>query len=103
MTHDSHGLHHYQKRKTGKSRKIIDRLIYVIGILGPILTIPQVTKIWIEQNSTGVSAISWSAYLVFAIFWVIYGILHREKPIIFTYSIWIFLDILIVVGTLIYG
>ncbi len=71
--------------------------------MGPIVTIHQIYKIWIEKNATGVSPIAWGTYLFIAIFWVIYGIAHREKPIIFIFSVWIVLDILIVLGTLIYG
>lgn len=67
------------------------------------MTIPQLTKIWVEKNASGVSAVSWGAYLVTAIFWLLYGILHKEKPIIFTYSAWIVLEILIVIGTITYG
>lgn len=81
----------------------MDRAIYGVGIFGPIMTIPQLTKIWVEKNAAGVSAISWSAYLLTAIFWLIYGIMHEEKPIIFTYSIWILMEAAIVLGTLIYG
>ncbi len=80
----------------------MDRFIYVVGVFGPLMTIPQVTKIWFEKNATGVSVISWISYLLCAIFWLIYGVMHREKPIIVTYAIWIVLDFLIVIGALIY-
>lgn len=81
----------------------MDKAIYVIGIAGPIMTIPQLTKIWIEKNAVGVSAISWFAYLIIAFFWLIYGVMHKEKPIILTFSVWIILDILIVIGILMYS
>lgn len=81
----------------------MDKAIYVVGSFGLIMTIPQVTKIWIEKNASGVSAISWSAYLITAIFWLIYGIMHKEKPIIFTYSAWIVLEVAIVIGIILYG
>ena len=114
MAHDTQGLHHFHKRKRiyrkhepyphpHKWKRFMDKAIYVIGILGPILTIPQIANIWIDKNATGVSIISSSPYLLTAIFWLIYGIMHKEKPIIFTFSIWIIFDILIVVGILIHG
>ena len=113
MVHDSHGLHHFHKRKRihqkhelyphpHKLKRIMDRAIYAVGIFGPIMTIPQITKIWVHKTAAGVSVLSWIAYLICAAFWLFYGILHKEKPIIFTYSIWILLDILIIIGVLIY-
>lgn len=108
------GLHHAQKRKRihqkhekyphpNKWKRRMDKIIYVVGILGPIMTLHQIYKIWWEQNAAGVSAISWVTYLIVAITWVIYGIMHKEKPIIVIYAFWILLDILIVAGVLIYA
>ena len=107
-------LHHYHKRKRihqkhepyphpDKYKRFMDRFIYLMGVFGPVMTFPQLIKIWVERNASGVSPISWAAYLAVAISWVIYGCIHKEKPVIFIYSLWIVLDILIVVGTLMYG
>lgn len=107
-------IHHLHTRKRihkkhepyphpNKWKRFMDKAIFAVGVFGPIMTIPQLVKIWGERNASGVSAISWGAYLITAIFWLAYGIMHREKPIIFTYSIWILLEILIITGTLLYG
>ena len=114
MTIDTHGPAHVQKRirvyqkcepypHPEKSKMIIDKVVMIAGILGPILTIPQITNIWIDKNASGVSAIAWGAYMCMAVLWVIYGIMHKAKPLIIIYSIWIVLDAFIVLGTLIYG
>lgn len=109
MVRDTLGPRHHQMHKIGISKKyshsqiIADRLVYVGGFLGILLTIPQITTIWIEKTASGVSAISWSAYLLVAIFWIYYGIVHKERPIIITNIIWIFLDMLIIIGTILYG
>lgn len=108
------GFHHFHKRKRvyqklepyphhDKLKRFIDKFIYIVAIFGMVMTIPQITKIWIEKNATGVSAISWGAYLVGASFWLIYGIAHKEKPIILTNSIWIFLELFVIIGTVMYG
>ena len=114
MAQDGHGLHHFHKRKRihiehepyphpNKWKRIMDKLIYFVGIFGPIMTLPQLMIIWIEKNAAGVSLISWGSYLIIAVFWIIYGIMHKEKPIIITYSLWVLLDIFIVIGVLLYG
>lgn len=114
MVQDSQGLHHFHKRKRiyvkhepyphpDKWKRVMDKLIYIVGIFGPIMTIPQLTIIWIEKNAGGVSLISWSSYLVIAVFWITYGIMHKEKPIIFANCLWILLEIFIIIGVLLYG
>ncbi len=108
MVHHSYSLHHFHKgnRKSHKEtrlKRFVDTFVYFIALVGPVMTIPQVAKIWIEQNAAGVSLISWSTYLVTSTFWLIYGIVHKEKPIIFSNIVWIFLNVVIVLGTIYYG
>lgn len=86
-----------------KNSLIIDKLIYLGGILGPLMTLPQLFKIWFDRNATGVSAISWSAYAVGSTFWIWYGIEHKQKPLIFTYAIFLVIEVFIILGTLVYS
>lgn len=110
----SDGLHHLTKRVNKKSknedhqsniswRHFLDRCAYLVGLIGPIMTLPQVKIIWIDHKVEGVSLVSWSAYLLIAIFWILYGITHKELPIIITNALFLILDILIVVGVFLYG
>ena len=110
MVHDGHGLLHVHKRKRegdfphqDKTKRLLDRGVYVAGIVGPIMTIPQILKIWVERNATGVSVYSLIAYAICSSVWLAYGIVHKEKPIIITYILWIILDIFIIIGTFMYG
>ncbi len=114
MTYDGHGLHHAHRRKRiaqkkekfphpDKLKRFTDRGIYFIGIFGPLMTLPQLVKVFAQQNAGGLSLLTWVAYLFCASFWLAYGFMHREKPIIFTYTLWILLDIAIIVGIFMYG
>ncbi len=67
------------------------------------MTIPQILEIWINKNAMGVSIISWSAYIFTSAFWLVYGIARKDEPIIFSSAAWVVLDILIVIGTFMYG
>ena len=78
-------------------------IICFLGVVGPVMTLPQLFKIWVEQNAAGVSMISWVTYLVTGIVWLMYGIALKEKPIILTYSIWVVLELFIVTGIFLYG
>ncbi len=113
MPYNTHGLHHFHKRKRisrgepyphpNKWKRLMDKLIYIVIFVGPIMTIPQVITIWFERNASGVSVLSWMSYLFVSICWLIYSLLHREKPIIISAVIWIILEIMIVLGIVIYG
>lgn len=82
-------------------KQILDHLIYVVGVSGPILTIPQVLKIWESRSADGVSLITWGSLFVIACVWLLYGIVHREKPIIAANILWILVDATIV-GSILY-
>lgn len=109
MPQATKGMYHLHKRKTkplnsnDKRKQFIDKLVYFAAFAGPLMTLPQAWKIWFYQNASGVSWISWFSYFICAIIWVIYGVEHKDKPIIAMNVLWIILDVLIVVGTLMYG
>lgn len=108
------GLHHAHIRKRihqrheefphpNKFKRFMDKAIFAIGLIGPIMTIPQLLTIWLTHSASGISLVTWCAYCFTAFFWLMYGILHKEKPIIITYSAFLIVDLLVVLGTAIYG
>ncbi len=114
MDNHTEGLHHLSVRRRihkkhekyphpNKLKRFIDRSAYGIGIIGPIMTLPQVIKIWVGKNAAGLALISWCTYLVVAIFWLTYGMMHKEKPLILMYTSWIIMHILIITGIILYG
>ncbi|MBL7206767.1 MAG: hypothetical protein ISS36_04175 [Candidatus Aenigmarchaeota archaeon] len=114
MVQNSAPDHHIHKRKRihekhekyphpNKWKRMLDKAIYAIAFIGPIMTIPQVLKIWLEQNATGVSSISWTTYLILSVFWFVYGCIHKEKPIMISGFLFIVVKSIIVVGILLYG
>ncbi len=107
-------LHHYHKRRRiykkhepyphpDRTKRAVDKMVYIMGIFAVVMTIPQVLTIWVSMNAAGVSLVSWTSYLIAAVFWLLYGVMHRAKPIIFNYTIWIVLEIMIIYGVLLYG
>jgi MtN3 and saliva related transmembrane protein len=111
MNRFTEGLHHFHKIRRYKKRKkegtviqpvrwhgYLDHIIYFVGFVGPIMTIPQLIKVWGQHSVEGLSAVSWSAYLITAIFWLVYGLIHKEWPIIVANIIWIMVNIPIVIG-----
>ena len=88
---------------SNKWKRFLDKAVYYVAIIGPIMTIPQILMIWVEKNASGVSVVSWVSYMFIAIFWLLYGIVHNEKPIIFANCFWLVSSAIVVAGTLIYG
>ena len=72
----------YRKILREKLAKAIDKFIYVIALFWPIMTVPQIIKIWETKDVAWLSIRTWSAYITNSSFWLIYGLLHKEKPII---------------------
>jgi uncharacterized protein with PQ loop repeat len=113
MSKQSEVMHHHSVRKRihqrheefphpDRKKQIIDKLIYPIGILGPITAIPQLIDIFIHKNVAGLSLFTWSLWAIFNVFWLAYGFLHKEKPIIITYIMWLFVNVSVVVGIILY-
>jgi len=79
------------------------RLLGSASIFSLVMTIPQVLTIWVGRRATGVSLLSWTAYLVTALLWLWYGIQERDRNIYLPCIGWIALDSAVILGTIIYG
>lgn len=108
------GIHHYHKRTRRSSfhelfvsrdrlKHWFDRIVYFVGAFAIIMTIPQFVEVWVRRNAEGVSPVSWGAYSLTSLFWFIYGVLHKERPLIINYGMWVLLNGLIAIGALLYG
>ena len=108
-----HGIHHIHRRKRldqglepyPHSRKFIrflDKFLIAIAVISPFTSLPQLYTIITQKSAIGVSLLSWTLYAIFAIPWLIYGLVHNEKPIIIAYALWIVFDAAIVFATLAY-
>ena len=85
-----------------KWKRLLDKIIYAVVLVDIVMTVPQLIDIWIGKNASGVSVASWSAYTATSFIWLFYGFVHKDKPIILSSLLWMFLDIAIVIGALIY-
>jgi len=110
----SEPIHHFHFRKRlhekfepyphpHKFKFYFDKAIYLIGLFGPLMTTPQIYKIWVYENASGISLISWGSYIINSLIWITYGILHKEYPIILVYSSWMTVQFLVLIGAVLYG
>ena len=108
-----HPFHHISVRKrihtkkekyphSDKSIAMFDRFIIALGIFNIFATLPQLLEIWINKDATGVSFVTWAYYTFFSAMFIVYGVLHKEKPIIVNYSLVVVLYLGITIGALLY-
>jgi len=114
MVNQSKGLHHQHIRKrihkkheeyphSNKLKRFYDKFIYVIVIIAPITNIPQLLRVWIEKDASGVSPTSWFLFSGISITWLIYGILHKDKHILLMNTLLMIIQATIAIGAIIYG
>jgi uncharacterized protein with PQ loop repeat len=82
---------------------VMRRLLGGMSIFTLLMTAPQVMTIWIGHQATGVSILSWSAYLVSALLWFWHGFQQGDKNIYLPCVGWVILDSAIIAGAVVYG
>jgi MtN3 and saliva related transmembrane protein len=83
-------------------RSRYEQLMVLVGLASPIATIPQVIKTFAThpQHAVGQSLITWAVYTLIAVLWVVYGVRHRELPLIIGNALGVIMYGLVVVGIL---
>lgn len=82
---------------------MLDRIVLIVSVLGPVLTLPQIYKIYSLQDAEGLSLISWGSFLAFNFPIFAYGLVHHEKMIARMYLLWILANGAVVSGILLFG
>ena len=95
--------HPVHKKHTSVFHKALNAVIMVVATASPLITIPQLSDIYIKKTASGVSSITWLAYIFTSTIWLYYGIIHKEKVIIVNGILGVILATLIYIGTLLYG
>ena len=55
------------------------------------------------RSRVAIECLTKTGFVVVAVFWLMYGLLHKEKPLIMTYILWIVLQGIVVAGVVVYG
>lgn len=104
------GLRNKYEHKQGvkKPRKtpyivFLDKLTFVVGVIGPFTVLPQIYSIYSTKSAAGVSAVTWALIFIVTFPWILYGLAHKEKSIIVSFTLWEVVNLTVVVGVLLYG
>lgn len=105
------GIHHFLGKygdlnlkddpllQSKRFRAFINRSVYAAGTLGVIVIIPQIIKIWVSRDF-GASIFTWIGFFIGSVFWLFYGLVHKEKPIILTNFAVMIADLMVILGLL---
>ncbi|OHA92032.1 MAG: hypothetical protein A3J09_00850 [Candidatus Zambryskibacteria bacterium RIFCSPLOWO2_02_FULL_51_21] len=103
---------HLRKRASGRALhpfpassrfiRILDKVVYAAGLIAIFSMFPQIRVIFVEKDATGLAPITWITLAVLNIPWIIYGFVHKEKPIILVYILWLIVNTIVFVGAVIY-
>ncbi len=102
------GLHKNQhlnkQRKSNKAKpKLIDRAVYFAAITEPALVVPQIIRIFSDQDASGVSLGTWVGFEVMTMIWVLYSIEHRQKMVFISSTLFMVVQGLVIIGGLMHG
>ena len=60
----------------------LDKLTFVVGVIGPFTVLPQIYSIFSTHSANGVSMLTWLLIFIVTFPWILYGIAHKDKSII---------------------
>jgi hypothetical protein len=99
MSRQNHLLHFHISRK--KRVSWLDKTAVIAAFAYPTMGLPQVIEA-LRGNVQGVSLYSWLGFVVFSLFFLVYGTVHKIKPMVITNVLWLIIDVLVVTGVLVH-
>ena len=108
------GHHHLSLRKRIHERlepyphpdafkRFLDKIMMGVALIGPLATLPQVYQVFMTQDTKGLSLVTWTVWVLLSCVWLVYGLLHKEMPIVLSNLIYIVLQGAVVSAILLYN
>lgn len=100
--------HKHERRPEHKTHKktpyvvFLDKLTFVAGVVGPFTVLPQIWSIFSTHSAAGVSMATWLLIFIVTLPWVFYGVAHRDKSIIVSFTLWEVVNLTVVIGVILY-
>jgi len=99
----------YERRQGLKKQKkspysvFLDKLTFIVGIIGPFTVLPQIYSIFSTKSAAGVSLTTWVLIFIVTFPWILYGIAHKERSIIVSFILWEIVNFGVILGVLMYA
>ena len=98
--HERKPTHKKEPKTTYKA--FLDKLTFVAGVVGPFTVLPQIYTIFHTHSAAGVSMVTWLLIFIVTFPWILYGIAHKDKSIMVSFTLWEVVNLTVVIGVLIY-
>lgn len=82
--------------------RLFDRLMYGIGLIGPVALIPQVYQAYTTHDVSGLSLLTWSVLTLVNGAWTVYGYIHKSGSVLVANLALMLLDLAVVGAILLY-
>lgn len=94
---------YHKARKSFGDLTIFEKTVTVIGSIEPIASVPQVYLVYSLQSADQLSLFSWGFSVFAEIMWLVYGISRKSWPLVISSSLWLAVDVPIVIAIFIFG
>lgn len=94
--------HLQHKHHSVKNAQGLDKLTLIVGVIQPLMTLPQIITVYQQGDSSQVALATWAAYDIASVVLLLYGIKHNLKPIIFAQIIWLIMQTAMVASVFIF-
>ncbi len=81
----------------------LDKVIYGVSIITPIVLLPQLIEVWLNHNVAGVSLVTWTGFGFVNLLWFFYGLSHKENPIIISSGLLTFMNFGVAIGVAVFS
>lgn len=95
--------HTYHPKHVIKKNGVVDMLALIVGVIQPLMTLPQIYLIYASQDTSGVSLFMWTGYNVASVILLIYGFKHKLLPIVVAQILWLLVQTPMMVAVFIFG
>ncbi len=93
--------HHFHITKKDEKR-LINRVCSVFAILMPLTTLPQISLLYTSKDAHGLSLLMWILYTIGCIPFLLFGIIYRHKQLVVLNVLWLAVQIIMIIGILMY-
>jgi uncharacterized protein with PQ loop repeat len=86
-----------KQNERGRRIVIVDTMAYVVGVGGNIAVLPQIIKAW-QSDAPGLAVLTWLLFVGIGFIWLVYAIMHNQKPLIVAQVVGISCNLAVVAG-----
>jgi uncharacterized protein with PQ loop repeat len=100
-----HAAHHLARKhkKPAKQPEPFDYVVRFFVVATPLFELPQAWQIYSTQSARDVSLPTWIFFCLSDVVWILYAAKLKNVPLQVTYSLYLIIEVSIVVGILLYS